>query len=128
MTKRDFLKSVMELDGCTKEMKEVAEKMMAQLDAKSSKPTKAQLENKAIKVEIINFLTGKEPMTASAIAKELGYSTNKIASLLRATDGIEKIPGEKSKDAPKYVYSAEVEAETEAEQLKVVPLLNGVGG
>ena len=116
ITKREVITKAIATEGIfTDEEIAVFKKMIDQLDKKSSKPTKAQKENEAIKVEIVNFLVGKEPMTASAIAKELGYSTNKIASLLRATDGIEKIPGEKSKDAPKYAYSAEVEVETEAE-------------
>jgi hypothetical protein len=102
MTKRDFLKNVMELEGCTAEMKEVAEKMIAQLDAKSSKPTKAQKENMVFKAKIAEFMVDKEPMTASAIASEVGLSTNKVASLLRSMEGVEKIPGEKSKDSPKY--------------------------
>ena len=113
ITKKEVFTKAMEMFAEGSPEREVMAKAIAQLDRKSSKPTKAQLENEAIKVEIVNFLTGKEPMTASAIAKELGYSTNKVASLLRATDGIEKIPGEKSKDAPKYAYEAEVETEAE---------------
>ena len=100
MTKRDFLNTVMTLDGCTDEMKEVAKKMIDQLDKKSSKPTKAQLENEAYKVQIADCLDA--PKTAREIADALGLSTNKVAALLKQMDGIEKIPGEKSKDAPKY--------------------------
>ena len=101
MTKRDFLNTVMTLDGCTDEMREVAEKMIAQLDKKSSKPTKAQVENEGYKAQIAEYL-GEEPQTAREIAEGVGLSTNKVAALLRAIDGIEKIPGEKSKDAPRY--------------------------
>lgn len=102
MTKRDFLNAVKTLEGCTDEMKEVADKMIAQLDAKSSKPTKAQKENMVFKAQIAEFMVGKEPMTASAIASNVGLSTNKVASLLRAMENVEKIPGKKSKDSPTY--------------------------
>ncbi len=101
MTKRDFLNEVKTLEGCTDEMREVADKMLAQLDKKSSKPTKAQLENEKIKGEIAEYL-GAEPKTAKEIAEGVGITTNKAAALLRQMDGVEKIPGEKSKDAPKY--------------------------
>lgn len=101
MTKREFLNKVMELDGCSDEMRAVAENMIAQLDKKSSKPTKAQLENEDIKAQIAEYL-GTEPQTAREIAEGVGISTNKAAALLRAMDGIEKIPGAKKKDAPRY--------------------------
>lgn len=101
MTKREFCIAVKELEGCTDEMREVADKIIASLDKKSSKPTKAQVENEGYKAQIAEYL-GAEPKTAREIADEVGLSTNKVAALLRQMDGIEKIPGEKSKDAPKY--------------------------
>lgn len=102
MTKREFLNAVIELDGCTDEMREVAVKMVAQLDKKSSKPTKAQIENEGIKAEIAEVL-GDEPKTARQIADEVGYTVNKVAALLKQIKGVEKIPGEKAKDAPRYI-------------------------
>ena len=102
MTKREFLNAVIELDGCTDEMREVAEKMVAQLDKKSSKPTKAQIENEGIKAEIAEVLSD-EPKTARQIADEVGYTVNKVAALLKQIEGVEKIPGEKAKDAPRYI-------------------------
>ena len=101
MTKREFFEKVKTLEGCTDEMREVADKCIAQLDKKSSKPTKAQLENEGYKAQIAEYLN-TEPQTARQIAEGVGLSTNKVAALLRAMDGIEKIPGAKSKDAPKY--------------------------
>lgn len=102
MTKREFLIAAMELDGCTSEMKEVATKMIAQLDKKSSKPTKAQTENEGYKAQIAECLEDGKARTARQIADSLGLSTNKVAALLRAMDGVEKLPGTKSKDAPTY--------------------------
>jgi hypothetical protein len=101
MTKRDFLNAVKTLEGCTDEMREVADKMIAQLDKKSSKPTKVQLENEKYKADIADFM-GEDAYTAKEIAEGVGISTNKAAALLRQMDGIEKIPGAKSKDAPRY--------------------------
>ena len=102
MTKREVFTKAMEMFAEGSEEREVMEKAIDQLDRKSSKPTKAQLENEKIKVEIAEYLTGKEAQTASEIASGTGYSTAKVASLLRAINGVEKIPGAKSKDAPKY--------------------------
>ena len=101
MTKREFCMAVKELEGCTDEMREVADKIIATLDKKSSKPTKAQVENEGFKAQIAEYL-GNEPQTARQIAEGVGLSTNKVAALLRQMDGIEKIPGETSKDAPRY--------------------------
>lgn len=113
MTKVEVFTKAMEMFAEGSEEREVMEKAIAQLKHKSSTPTKAQKENEVVKARIVEFLTGKEPMTAKAIAEGVGYSTNKVASLLRAIEGVEKLPGEKSKDSPKYVYSVEVETEAE---------------
>ena len=102
MTKREFLVAVKELEGCTDEMKAVADKMIAGLDKKASKPTKAQIENEAVKNNILAVLEDGEPRTAREIAEAIGATTNKVAALLRQIEGVVKIPGEKTKDAPKY--------------------------
>lgn len=50
---------------------------------KSSKPTKAQIENENIKDKILEVLKNAEkPMTATEIANEIGYSVNKASALL----------------------------------------------
>ena len=107
MTKRDVLTKVVALeDVFTAEEREVAQKMIAQLDKKSSKPTKAQLENEVIKGDILEVVADGHARTAKEIGAEVGYSTAKVSALLRALvlDGkVEKIPGAKSKDAPTYV-------------------------
>ena len=101
MTKREVLTKAVAMDGFTEEEKEVLKKMIAGLDKKSSKPTKAQIANEGIKAQIIEVL-GEEPKTAREIADAIGETTNKVAALLRQIDGVEKIPGAKTKDAPKY--------------------------
>ena len=107
MTKRELLTKVVALeDVFTAEEREVAQKMIAQLDRKSSKPTKAQIENIGIKNDILAIIADGHKRTAKAIAEEVGYTTAKVSALLRqiVADGkAEKIPGEKSKDAPTYV-------------------------
>ena len=106
MTKREVLTKVVALvDVFTDEEREVAQKMIDQLDKKSSKPTKAQVENEGVKVDIMNVLADGKARTAKAIGEAVGYSTAKVSALLRALvlDGqVEKIPGAKTKDAPTY--------------------------
>lgn len=106
MTKRDVLTKAVALDVFTDEEKAVLQKMIDGLDRKSSKPTKAQLENVGIKNDILALIADGHARTAKAIADEVGYSTAKVSALLRACvlDGkAEKIPGEKTKDAPCYI-------------------------
>jgi len=112
ITRKSVLTKAMEIELFSKEEKDVIKKMIDSLDHKSSKPTKAQTENLAIKVQIAEILT--QPMTAREIADALGISTNKVASLLRQMD-VEKIKGEKSKDAPKYALLASTDVEADEE-------------
>lgn len=101
MTKREVFTKAMEMFAEGSEEREVMAKAIAQLDKKSSKPTKAQIENEKIKAEIAEVVTD-EPKTAREIADETGYTVNKVAALLRQIEGIEKVAGEKAKDAPRY--------------------------
>lgn len=102
MTKREFLTKTMELEGCTDEMREVATKMIEALDKKSSKPTKAQIENEAIKVKIAEAM-GAEPKTARQIADETGYTVNKVAALLKQIEGVVKVEGKGKNPATYYI-------------------------
>ena len=120
-TRREVITKAMTLVGVfsTEEM-EVFNKMLKALDNKSSKPTKASLENIKVRNEILAFIADGRARTAKEIADELGYSTNKVAGLLRpmVTDGkVTKVNGEKSKDAPKYLGTegAEPYSETKGE-------------
>ena len=78
------------------------EKRNASKSKGERKPTKKQIENEGIKAEIAEVL-GDEPKTARQIADEVGYTVNKVAALLKQIEGVEKIPGEKTKDAPRYI-------------------------
>lgn len=106
MTKREVLTKVVALEGLTDEEREVITKMIEGLDKRSSKPTKAQLENVGVKNDILAVIADGKARTAKEVAEEVGQSTAKVSALLRACvlDGkAEKIPGAKSKDAPTYV-------------------------
>lgn len=110
ITKKDVLTKAVSLDAFTEDEKTVLTKMIEGLEKKSSKPTKAQLENVGIKNDILEVIADGRARTAREIAEVLGISTNKVSALLRAIviDGkAEKVPGAKSKDAPKYVGNAD---------------------
>ena len=100
MTKREFIETAMKFEGATEEFKAKGEEMLKGLDKRNTKPTKAQIANEGIKGEIAEVLAGKE-LTAKEIADAVGQTTNKVAALLRQMP-VEKVAGEKAKDAPKY--------------------------
>ena len=107
MTKRDVITKAIATDGVfTDEEKAVFQKMIEQLDKKSSKPTKAQIENEGFKADILEVVADGHARTAKEIGLEVGISTAKASALLRALvldNKVEKIAPEKTKDAPKYV-------------------------
>ena len=87
ITKREVLTKVVEGVALSEAEIEVVKGMIESLAKKSSKPTKAQVANEAVKAEIREVLTA-EPKTAKAIADEVGESTNKVAALLKQIEGV----------------------------------------
>ena len=92
MTKREFLNEVIAvIDGTSEvnvlELKEFAKAEIVKLDernaSRSSKPTKAQIENESIKEKILEVLSTGERMVASAIAERVEISTQKASALCR---------------------------------------------
>lgn len=92
MTKREFFNEVIAvIDGTSEvdvlELKEFAKAEIVKLDernaSRSSKPTKAQIENEPIKEKILEILSTGERMVASAIAERLEISTQKASALCR---------------------------------------------
>ena len=92
MTKREFLNEVIAvIDGTSEvdvlELKEFAKAEIVKLDERnanrSSKPTKAQIENEPIKEKILEVLSTGERMVASAIAEKVEISTQKASALCR---------------------------------------------
>lgn len=101
-TRREVFTVAMEMFAEGSEEREVMAKAIASLDKKSSKPTKAQIENEAIKVKIAEAM-GTEPQTANAIAKAVGQSTNKVAALLKQIEGVVKVEGKGKNPATYYI-------------------------
>lgn len=92
MTTREFYTAIQNanVDDALKEFAATAiQKMDEKNKKRSSKPTKAQIENAPIKTAIAEML-GSEPLTATQVAEELGLSTQKASNLLRnlVTEGI----------------------------------------
>lgn len=87
ITKKSVLTKVVEGVALSEDEIAVVKKMIEGLAKKSSKPTKAQIANEAVKAEIAKVLTA-EPKTAKAIADEVGESTNKVAALLKQIEGV----------------------------------------
>ena len=86
-TRKEVFTKAMGMDAFSAEEKEVFAKAIASLEKRSSKPTKAQIANEAVKAEIREVLTA-EPQTAKAIAEAVGESTNKVAALLKKIEGV----------------------------------------
>lgn len=118
VTRKDVIgKAIGLVDVWTDEELEVLRKIEKSLDRKGTgKPSKATVANIGVKNDILALVADGRARTAKEIAEALGYTTPKVAGLLRAIvlDGkAEKIDGEKSKDAPKYVGKADAEPYTE---------------
>lgn len=85
MTKREFITMAMTLTD-NAEFIAKGEEMLIALDKKSTstKPTKTQIENEAIKEQIIEILSDGEPRTVGQIAEALGgiYTSQKVSALV----------------------------------------------
>ena len=85
MTNREFFNAVVNAnisEEITTHAKEQIEKLDTRNAKRSSKPSKAQLENESIKDKILATLENKA-MFAAEIANELDISTNKAAALCK---------------------------------------------
>lgn len=113
VTRRTVITKALATEGIfTNEELEVFAKMLKGLDNKTAKVNKTTLENIGVRNEILALIADGRARTAKEIAEALGYTTNKVAGLLRpiVLDGkAEKVKGEKSKDACKYVGVADAE-------------------
>ena len=86
MTKRDFLKAVMNGE-INDEIKAFAEEEIEKLDTANAKrrekTSKKREENKPLLDHIYNEILGEEPKTASEVAEVIETSVQKASSLLR---------------------------------------------
>lgn len=125
MTNRDFLNAVLNAN-INVEVNDFATAELAKLDKRNEKRrntlTKEQKENMAIKDSILAVLSAK-PIPASAVAAEVGISTQKASALLRqlVSDNFAAVADEKVKGKGTVkVYSLPVvetdEGETEADE------------
>lgn len=93
MTNREFYNAILSAD-LNDELKAFAEEAIAKMDARnekrSSKPSKTALANVPVKEAIVNFLGGKENVTAADVAVGVEVSVQKASSLLRqmVADGV----------------------------------------
>lgn len=86
MTKRDFLKAVMNGE-INDEIKAFAEEEIEKLDTANAKrrekTSKKREENKPLLDQIYNEILGKEPKTATSVAEVIQTSFQKASSLLK---------------------------------------------
>ena len=86
MTQREFFEKVIatsteeEIIEKAKELVEALNKKNAQ---RASKPSKIQIENEAIKAEILEYLAGGKVQTAPEIGVGVGISTQKASALAK---------------------------------------------
>ena len=86
MTNREFFNAIIEAEineELTAHAKAQIEKLDARNATRSSKPSKAQLENEGIKQDILKTLEENGSMFANEIAKTLDISTNKASALCK---------------------------------------------
>lgn len=85
MTEREFLNSVLAIEGISKELSDYATEGIAKLDARNDKrkntQTKTQKENEGVMTAIVDHLTANGADVASAIATAVGVSTQKASAL-----------------------------------------------
>lgn len=86
MTKREFMNMIINGE-INEEVKAFAENEIQKLDAanarKSARKTQTQIENEPIKNAICELLADGEKRVASAIAKEMNLSVQKVSALCR---------------------------------------------
>lgn len=89
MTNRDFFKTISANETLPADVREHADKMLAQMDAtlekRKAKPSKTAIANEPIKAAILEWLKGQsEPVTASVVGEAHEISVNKASALLSA--------------------------------------------
>lgn len=86
MTQREFFTKVI-ATSTDSEIVEKAQELIAGLDKKnatrSAKPSKKQIENEAIKAEILEYLAGGKVQTAPEIGVGVGISTQRASALAK---------------------------------------------
>ena len=84
MTKREvfYKAATMFGEAGLEEEQLIMEKAITQLEKKSSKPTKAQVENEGIKAKIKAYIAENPGKRIGEIAEGVGYTPNKVNALV----------------------------------------------
>ena len=123
MTNREFYNAIIN-GSMTDEVKAHAAEALSKLDERnqkrSSKPTKAQLENEPVKTAIVDYLTNHGGAVAADIAAEVDITTQKASALCRllVEDGVlkvEEVKVPKKGKCKKYSLANAVESEEDEE-------------
>lgn len=123
MTNREFYNAIIN-GSMTDEVKAHAAEALSKLDERnqkrSSKPTKAQLENEPVKTAIVDYLTIHGGAVAADIAAEVDITTQKASALCRllVEDGVlkvEEVKVPKKGKCKKYSLANAVESEEDEE-------------
>lgn len=115
MTRREMFEAIVN-HNITDEVVAMAMDELVKMDERNArrkgKPSKNALANEPIKAHILEILTDT-PMVASAVAEEVGISTQKASALLRQIDGLVvtevkvkgkgKVKGYALAEAPQYL-------------------------
>lgn len=106
MTKMELLSAIVTGTVVTEEMSAKATEWAETLAKRSSKPTKAQVENESIKADILSYLAMcSEPVTAKVLSEETGILKGKAVALLGQLAKSGEIVAEKGKGkAPMSYY------------------------
>lgn len=87
ITEREFLNAVLNIEGISADLADYASESISKLDARNEKrkntQTKAQKENEATMVAIVDHLRENGACVASAIGTALGISTQKASALCK---------------------------------------------
>lgn len=123
MTNREFYNAIIN-GSMTDEVKTHAAEALSKLDERnqkrSSKPTKAQLENEPVKTAIVDYLTIHGGAVAADIAAEVDITTQKASALCRqlvesGTLTVEEVKVPKKGKCKKYSLANAAEVEEDEE-------------
>ena len=105
MTKMELLNAIVTGDVVSEEMEAKAKEWAKTLEKRSSKPTKAQVENEGFKAEILEYLAGADgAVTAAYVAEGTGIVKGKVVALLGQLVKAGKVVAEKGKGKAPMSY------------------------
>lgn len=107
MTKMELLNAIVAGGVVSEEMEAKAKEWAETLAKRSSKPTKAQMENEGFKAAILGYLEGAEgAVTAAKVAEDTGILKGKVVALLGQLAKAGEVVAEKGKGKAPMSYKA----------------------